>query len=223
MQDVPHKESLVDGKTKPYEVIFSDVKGPMSITGHEGSRYFVTFQDAVNKTSEVYLMKYKAEVPFFFHQYRRMIERKGGPIRRLHSDGGGEYLGSTFQLELANEGIQFSYSTPESQQQNGASERLNRTIHDRAFTFMNNCSLPENFWPEAVKHANFIRNILPVKSSETQTPYEMEHGEVFDYSWIRTFGCDVSYRAGSQKKFSSYVDEKARPGNLVGFEGSPAI
>jgi hypothetical protein len=88
---------------------------------------------------------------------------------------------------------------------------------------MNNCSLPENFWPEAVKHANFIRNILPVESSETQTPYEMEHKEVFDYSWIRTFGCDVWYRAGSQKKFTSYVDEKARPGNLVGFEGKQSF
>lgn len=223
MHDVTHRDSLVKHNTKPHEVIFSDVKGPMKVTGHDGSRYFVTFQDAVNKTSEVYLMKYKAEVPFYFRQYRARVERQGGLILRLHSDGGGEYLGHHFQLELANEGIQFSYSTPESQQQNGASERLNRTIHDRAFTFMNNCSLPENFWPEAVKHANFIRNILPVESSETQTPYEMEHKEVLDYSWIRTFGCDVWYRAGSQKKFTSYVDEKARPGNLVGFEGKHVI
>ena len=219
MQDVPHKESLVDGKTKPYEVIFSDVKGPMSVTGHEGSRYFVTFQDAVNKTSEVYLMKYKAEVPFFFHQYRRMIERKGGPIRRLHSDGGGEYLGSTFQLELANEGIKFSYSTAYSQQQNGASERLNRTIHDRAFTFMSNSSLPENMWPEAVKHANWIRNLLPTADSDTQTPYMRETDEkFFDFKWIRTWGCNVSYRSGSQKRFKSYVDAKSKPGHLVGYE-----
>jgi len=41
---------------------------------------------------------------------------------RLHSDGGKEYFGHIFQLELANEGIQFSYLTPENQQQNGASE-----------------------------------------------------------------------------------------------------
>jgi hypothetical protein len=223
MHDVSHRDSLVKHDTKPHEVIFSDIKGPMKVTGYDGSRYFVTFQDAVNKTSEVYLMKYKAEVPFYFRQYRAKVERRGGLILRLHSDGGGEYLGHAFQLELANEGVQFSYSTPESQQQNGASERLNRTLHDRAFTFMNNCSLPENFWPEAVKHANFIRNILPVESSKTQTPYEMEHGEAFDYSWIRTFGCDVWYRAGSQKKFGSYVDEKARPGNLVGFEGKHVI
>jgi len=39
---------------------------------------------------------------------------------------------------------------------------------------MNNYSLPKNFWPEAVKHANFIQNILPVKSLETQTPYKIK-------------------------------------------------
>lgn len=134
---------------------------------------------------------------------------------RLHSNGGGEYLRHAFQLELANKGIQFLYSTPESQQQNKASERLNRTIYNRAFTFINNCSLPENFWPEAVKHANFIRNILLVKSSETQTPYKIKQGEVFDYSWIRTFGCDVWYRAGSQKKFSSYVNQDQRTSSAL--------
>ena len=40
---------------------------------------------------------------------------------------------------------------------------------------------------------------------------------------IKIFSCDVRYRAGSQKKFSSYVDEKARPRNLVGFEGKNVI
>src|SRR5712671_1440200 len=80
MHDVTHRDSLVKHNTKPHEVIFSDIKGPMKVTGHDGSRYFVTFQDAVNKTSEVYLMKYKAEVPFYFRQYRAKVERQGGLI-----------------------------------------------------------------------------------------------------------------------------------------------
>ena len=36
MKDVPHRESLAKN-ARPYEVIFSDVEGPMSVTSHDGS------------------------------------------------------------------------------------------------------------------------------------------------------------------------------------------
>jgi hypothetical protein len=69
MKDVPHRDAL-SKNAKPYEVIFSDVDGPMSITGHDGSRFFVTFIDACTKKSEVYLLKYKSEVPAMFRRYK---------------------------------------------------------------------------------------------------------------------------------------------------------
>ena len=66
MHDVTYWDSLIKHNTKPYKVIFSDIKGPIKVTGYNRLRYFITFQDRVNKTSEVYLIKYKAEVPFYF-------------------------------------------------------------------------------------------------------------------------------------------------------------
>ena len=65
MRDVPHQGSLAKD-AKPYEVIFSDVEGPMSVTGHEDSQYFVTFLNTCIKESEVFLIKYKSEVPAMF-------------------------------------------------------------------------------------------------------------------------------------------------------------
>jgi transposase InsO family protein len=157
MRDILHQGSLVKD-AKPYEVIFSDVEGPMSVTGHEGSRYFVTFLDACTKESEVFLIKYKSEVPAMFRRYKALKERlnEGKMIRRFHSDGGGEYLGFDFQLDLAEEGITFTYSTPASQQQNGASERLNLTLLNKAHAMMTGSELLKKYWPEAVTHANYL-------------------------------------------------------------------
>lgn len=223
MRDTPHRDSLAKN-AKPYEVIFSDVEGPMSVTGHEGSRYFVTFLDACTKESEVFLIKYKSEVPAMFRRYKALKERldEGKVIRRFHSDGGGEYLGFDFQLDLAEEGITFTYSTPASQQQNGASERLNQTLCDKAHSMMNGCKLPKKYWPEAVVHANYLRNLSPVNSLRT-TPFEAATGKIPDLSHLRVFGCKAWYRQGSQAKFKTLVDDKAIPGTLVGFEGTHIV
>jgi len=69
MNDVIHWDSFINHDTKPHKVIFSDIKGPIKVAGYNRLRYFVTFQNGVNKISEVYLIKYKAEVPFYFQQY----------------------------------------------------------------------------------------------------------------------------------------------------------
>jgi transposase InsO family protein len=223
MRDVPHRHSLAQN-TKPYEVIFSDVEGPMSVTGHEGSRFFVTFLDACTKESEVSLVKYKSEVPAMFRRYKASKERpnEGRVIRRVHSDGGGEYLGFDFQLDLAEEGITFTYSTPASQQQNGTSERLNLTLLNKAHAMMDGSELPKKYWPEAVIHANYLRNRSPVNSLKT-TPFEAATGRIPDLSHIRVFGCKVWYRQGSQAKFKTLVDDKAIPGTFLGFGGSHII
>jgi hypothetical protein len=193
MRDTTHRDSLAKD-AKPYEVIFSDIEGPMSVTGHDGSRFFVTFLDACTKESEVFLIKYKSEVPAMFRRYKALKERpnEGRTIRRFHSDGGGEYLGFDFQLDLAEEGITFTYSTTASQQ-NGASERLNQTLLNKAHSMMNGCELSKKYWPEAVSHANYLRNLSPVDSLQT-TPFEAATGRIPDLSHIRVFGCKVWYR-----------------------------
>jgi hypothetical protein len=218
INDVPHRESLIDKNAKPWEVIFSDVKGPLPVDGYNGSKFFVTFEDSATRYSKVFLMKYKSEVPGFFRQFKAKIERRGNLILQLHSDGGGEYLGTDFQRDLANEGIAFTYSTPESQQQNGISERLNQTLLTKAYIYMKASELPSNLWPEAIKHANSICNISPVESSPNKTPYKIVTGKIPDFSYMRKFGCDFWYRPGSQKKYRSLLDEKGVPGSFVGFD-----
>lgn len=227
MRDVSHRDTIAQCTT-PFETIFTDIEGPIAIPGYEGSRYFVTFMDAATKESEVYFMKFKAEMASHFAHYNAMKEKRGHKILRLHSDGGGEYLAPTFQQELKDAGIDFTYSAPYSQQQNGAAERLNQTLVDKAFSLRLDSALPENYWVEAIKWANWLRNRSIVASLRTadgldHTPYEMATGKTTDHTFTRKFGCDVFYRPGSQKKYRNLVDEKGKPGLFVGFDKSRHI
>jgi hypothetical protein len=45
---------------RPIGIIHTDVCGPMSITTHNGYRYFVTFTDDLSRYVYIYLMKHKS-------------------------------------------------------------------------------------------------------------------------------------------------------------------
>jgi hypothetical protein len=91
----------------------------------------------------------KSEVPAMFCCYKALKEQphEGRTMQQFHSDGRGEYHGHEFQLELAEDGIAFTYSTSASQQQDGAAEQLNQTILNKAHSIpllvnFGNCGTP---------------------------------------------------------------------------------
>ena len=224
MRDVAHRDNIAKEAKKPYDVVFSDLEGPMSVAGYDGSRYFVTFHDAFSKESEIYLIKYKSEMPAMYRRYKALKERlqEGQVIRRLHADGGGEYMGNNFQYDLKEEGTIFTYSVPASQQQNGAAERLNQTLLNKSKKMMNLSGLPTKYWPLSCLYANYCRNICPTSGNHI-TPFEIISGREPTYDHIRVFGCKVWSRHGSQEKFKKFVDDKGTAGTFVGFEGTHVV
>ena len=196
----------------------------MSIAGYDGSCYFVSFLDAFSKESEIYLIKYKSEMPAMYRWYKALKERpqEGQVIRRLHADGGGEYMGNNFQYDLKEEGTIFTYSVPASQQQNGAAERLNQTLLNKSKKMMNLSGLPTKYWPLSCLYANYCRNICPT-SGNYITPFEITSGREPTYGHLRVYGCKVWFRHGSQEKFKKFVDDKGIAGTFVGFEGTHVV
>ena len=64
-------------------------------------------------------------------------------VCRISVDGGGEYGSREKFLDyLAQEGITRELSAPYSQQQNGISERCNRTVLDPAWSMLKHAGMP---------------------------------------------------------------------------------
>ena len=95
--------------TRPYEIIHSDVCGPMQIESKRGSRYMVTFTDDYSRYTTVYFIKRKDEVlPSKFQEFVTFVENQSGNrghVKVLRSDNGGEYTSNNFIKYCAEKGI----------------------------------------------------------------------------------------------------------------------
>ena len=79
---------------------------------------------------------------------------------------------------------------PHSTQQNGVSERMNRSLVEAAHSMTTHAGLSNIFWAKAISAAAYVRNCLPTAAlKESETPYERWYGKKPDVSHLRVFGC----------------------------------
>ena len=100
----------------------------------------------------LYLLYDKAEALDDFKTYKAEVEKqRENKIKIIRSDRGGEYYGrytekgqmlGPFAKFLQEEGIIAQYTMPGTPQQNGVSERRNRTLMDMVRSIISNSDLP---------------------------------------------------------------------------------
>ena len=69
MQKKPFPKQSQHRATKPYEIVHSDVCGPMQVESKGGSRYMLTFTDDFSRYTTAYFIKSKSEVLSKFMKY----------------------------------------------------------------------------------------------------------------------------------------------------------
>ena len=197
------------------ELIHMDVCGPMPVTSLGGARYYATLLDDATKLSVVIPIKKKSNVTGVVKEQLQKLERQSGcKVKRVRTDGGGEYCNSELSAYYKSKGIVPEKTAPHSPEMNGAAERLNRTLMEKAMPMLHDAGLPQQLWAEAVVTANFLRNRSPV-TGLTITPYEAFFGVKPDVRKLRVFGC-MAYKhvpAAQRRK----LDDKSVKGRLVGY------
>lgn len=77
------------------------------------------------------------------------------------------------QTFFSANGLIHQTSCPQKHQQNGVTERKNRTLLNMAQSMMIESSTPIKLWPEAIATAPYITNRLPTKSLQHKTPLDV--------------------------------------------------
>jgi len=190
----PFQPSEDKAKTRLLVLIHSDVIGPMQTQTMHGYQYIIMFTDDHSRYTNVYIMKGKSQAAAKFKEYVGKVEKQypKSKVCRIRVDGGGKYASREQFLEyLAEEGIIREVSGPYSQQQNGISERCNRTMLDSARCMLKHAGMPNKLWAEAVSTAVYIMNRLPSRAlpNPNSTPFERWMRKQPDISHLRTFGC----------------------------------
>ncbi|GJV02253.1 ribonuclease H-like domain-containing protein [Tanacetum coccineum] len=89
-------------------------------------------------------------------------------------------------------GIKREFSIARTPQQNGVSERKNRTLIEAARNMLADSLLPTTFWAEVVNTACYVQNMVLVTKPYNKTPYELLLGRPPSISFMRPFGCPVT-------------------------------
>lgn len=197
------------------ELIHSDV-GCINIDSVGGSKYYVIFIDDFSRYTSIYFLKKKNEVLQKFKDFVAYAENHTGrKVKVIRSDNGGEYISNEFKQFCAERGIRREETIPMSPQQNGVSERMNRTIMESARSMLHHANLPSQFWAEAVNTAVYIRNRCPTVALEDSTPFEYWFGRKPDVKHFRVFGCNAHVHVDDVKRRK--LDKKSIKCIFVGY------
>ena len=203
--------------TKPGEVIHTDVCGPFCYS-FSNYRYFVLFKDDYSGFRFVYFMKAKSEVPEKLKWMLAECKARGITVTELLSDNGGEFDNAEVQKILHESGIRQRLVMPYTPQQNGCSERENRTLVEAARAMrLAHEELPQALWAELINTAAYILNRTGPSSVEGKTPYELWYNKKPKITHLRVIGCTAYVHVPDQQR--KKLDTKAEKGILIGYEG----
>jgi transposase InsO family protein len=207
--------------TEKLELVHSDVGGAISPTTLQGHRYYVTFTDDYSRAVWISFMKNKSEALQKFKEFKAYAENQSGcTIKRLRTDNGGEYIETAAKAFYKEHGIQWEPTARYSPQQNGVSERLNRTIMERARCMLYESNLSKKLWNEAAGTVVYLKNRSPGNAIATgKTPYELWHGKKPNLEHIRIFGskCYIYVPDTTKRK---KLDARSVTGYLLGYDAS---
>ncbi|KAL0366816.1 UNVERIFIED_CONTAM: Retrovirus-related Pol polyprotein from transposon TNT 1-94 [Sesamum radiatum] len=220
LQGKQHKRPFPSGTSwrakAVLELIHTDVCGPMRTPSHEQNRYFILFIDDYSRMTWVYFMREKSEVFKIFKKFKNLVEKQSGQrIKVLRSDRGKEYNNSEFDKFCEEEGIDHQTTVSYNPQQNGVSERKNRTVMEMARSMLQEKHLPKAFWAEAVYTAVYLLNRCPTKAVQNMTPIEAWSGRKPSAKHLRVFGSICYVHIPTEKRHK--LEEKKEKGIFLGY------
>ena len=205
---------------KPEQHIHSDLCGPItpkSVGGVENVGFFI--DDATRMTCAVGLKgKSSQELLERFKEYQAQVQTElGRPVVALRTDGGGEYR-KVFGKYLKEQGIVHETTAPYSPEQNGVSERNNRTVLEKVRAVMHEANIPKPLWMEVVNAVVYIKNRSPTSALKGMTPFEAWYGYKPDLSHLKPIGITAYVQVPKEKR--TKLDSHTQKGILVGYGGT---
>ena len=120
----------------------------------------LTIIDDFSRKVWVFFFKQKSDVLATFNEWKIMIEKHTGKqVKRLCTDNDQEFSSYEFNALCKSEGIVRHHTVHHTPQQNGVTERMNKTLMEKARCMLSNVGLPKSFWAEVASTTCFIINL----------------------------------------------------------------
>ena len=154
----------------------------------EDSKYVVGFYHYYTKHVKCYFIPSKAYFPAALEKYLQWYQTfRNHRLQFLTLDQAGENISREVQDVLDTWGIDLRKSTANNPYQNGAIERVWRTIGNIMRLSSVRPKVPDVFWEYLMRHALLLHSLRPVRDGKTA--YELWYGVPYDTRNLHPFGC----------------------------------
>lgn len=213
---LPHDQHRIRAK-RPLQLIHSDLIGPINPMSYDKKKYVLTFVDDYTHFTAAYVIESKTEVLRFFKKYEAMaIAHFNLKVSRFRCDNGREYISNEIIKYFEEKGIQFEFTIRYTPEQNGVSERMNRTILERARCMILGCNLEKIFWSEAVLAAVYLINRSPTSALNGAVPANKWFSEPINIGKLKVFGC-IAYLRIPKELITGKFESRSKKCYLVGY------
>lgn len=207
--------------TQPFQLVHSDLGGPITPVSYANSRYFILYIDDYSRYTWVFFLKTKGatEITGRFQEFKARMELLFPDTRigRFRCDNGkGEYNNNLFRGILRTSGVSYEPAPPYTQHKNGVAERMIRTLCTKARAMLIDSRMDDEFWVEAVNTATYLHARSPSHAIENKTPYELLNGYKPELSHLRRFGC-AAYKLIPDAQRSGKFSSRASDCVMIGY------
>ncbi|GJV68573.1 retrovirus-related pol polyprotein from transposon TNT 1-94 [Tanacetum coccineum] len=214
---VSHKAKNIVSTTRCLELLHMDLFGPSTVRSYRGNLYTLVIVDDYSRYTWARFLKNKTEAFDQFKIFSKKIQNQlGCSIVSIRTDHGREFDNEVQFGEFCNaNGITHNFSAPRTPQSNGVVERKNRTLQEMSRTMLNEQSLPQKFWCNAVDTSTYILNRILIRAILGKTPYEILRGRKPTLDYFRVFGSKCFIL--NTKDYLTKFDPKSYEGVFLGY------
>ncbi|UYV62945.1 hypothetical protein LAZ67_2002573 [Cordylochernes scorpioides] len=215
----PFKPVLYPQSTRPLDLIHIDLIGPIQEESIGGAKYVLTLVDDFSRKIFVEFLSSKLETFDIIRSFIEEIEKeKEIKVKQLRSDNGKEFTNHQMTQYLKGKGIKHQLTNVYTPQQNGISERYNRTLIEGTRALLIDSQLPLRYWAETMSTFAYLKNRTPCKKLGWITPEERFSNRKPTVAHLKIFGCIAYYYVHKHKR--GKFQPTAKAGIFVGYSST---
>jgi transposase InsO family protein len=147
--------------TRPLKMLHMDLFGPVAYKNIGGNKYGLIIVDDYSCFTWVFFLQDKSETHDAQKKFLRRVQNEFNPkVKKIKGDNGTEFKNTQVEDFLDEEGIKHEFLAPYTPQQNGMTERKNRTLIEMARTMLNEYKTSNRFCAEVINTAYHATNRL---------------------------------------------------------------
>ncbi|GJT38971.1 retrovirus-related pol polyprotein from transposon TNT 1-94 [Tanacetum coccineum] len=172
-----HKAKNIVSTTRCLELLHMDLFSPSVVRSYRGNRYTLVIVDDYSRYTWTRFLKDKTEAFDQFEIISRKIQNQlGCSIVSIRTDHYREFDNEVQFGEFCNaNGITHNFLAPRTPQSNGVVKKKNRTLQEMSRIMLNEQSLPQKFWCNAVDTSTYFLNRILIRAILEAFLYETEY------------------------------------------------